>query len=317
MNKAIGGYFELELPQGKEYHQKAVRLNTGRNAFEYILRAKKYIKVYLPYFTCDVMLEPIKRNDISYEFYNIDLNLEPLFDYSKIEPNAAFLYTNYFALKDKFIAHLKTSCKNLIIDNAQSFYSEPLRGINTFYSPRKFFGVPDGAYLYTDIKLEGILDKDISLHRFEHLLGRIDLGAEICYPFFKENEALIDRQPIKIMSNLTQSILKSIDYKDVATKRQQNFQRLHQVLKSTNQLKIPVNSDIVPMLYPYLCENGFEIRKRLIENKVFIPTYWLNVLHWDAKESSYEKYLTTNLIPLPIHQRISESDLSRMINYLF
>jgi hypothetical protein len=31
---SIGGYFELELPCGEEYHQGAIRLNTGRNAFE-------------------------------------------------------------------------------------------------------------------------------------------------------------------------------------------------------------------------------------------------------------------------------------------
>jgi hypothetical protein len=31
----IGGYFELELRKGKEYHTDAIRLNTGRNALEY------------------------------------------------------------------------------------------------------------------------------------------------------------------------------------------------------------------------------------------------------------------------------------------
>ena len=36
---SIGGYFELELPQGEEYHKNAIRLNTGRNAFEYGLGA--------------------------------------------------------------------------------------------------------------------------------------------------------------------------------------------------------------------------------------------------------------------------------------
>jgi hypothetical protein len=33
---SIGGYFELELSRGEEYHSDAIRLNTGRNAFEYI-----------------------------------------------------------------------------------------------------------------------------------------------------------------------------------------------------------------------------------------------------------------------------------------
>ena len=75
---AIGGYFELELAKGEEYHKDAIRLNTGRNAFEYILRAKAYKKVYLPFYTCDVMLEPIKKLNIKYEFYSIRNNFELL-----------------------------------------------------------------------------------------------------------------------------------------------------------------------------------------------------------------------------------------------
>lgn len=63
---SIGGYFGLELQKKKEYHQNAIRLNTGRNAFEYILRAKNYTKVYLPYYTCDVMLEPINKLNLKY-----------------------------------------------------------------------------------------------------------------------------------------------------------------------------------------------------------------------------------------------------------
>jgi len=33
---AIGGYFELELRDGNKYHNNAIRINSGRNAFEYL-----------------------------------------------------------------------------------------------------------------------------------------------------------------------------------------------------------------------------------------------------------------------------------------
>ena len=35
--KEIGGYFELELVQNKEYHFDAIKLNSARNAFKYII----------------------------------------------------------------------------------------------------------------------------------------------------------------------------------------------------------------------------------------------------------------------------------------
>ena len=72
----IGGYFSLEIPQREEYHKDALRLNTGRNCLEYILRAREYKKVYIPYYTCDVVLEPFHKLGIPFEYYHIDIHLE-------------------------------------------------------------------------------------------------------------------------------------------------------------------------------------------------------------------------------------------------
>jgi hypothetical protein len=71
----IGGYFGLEIPQGEEYHKHAIKLNTGRNCLEYILKARGYKKVYLPYYTCEVVLEPFKKLGVDYEFYHIGVDL--------------------------------------------------------------------------------------------------------------------------------------------------------------------------------------------------------------------------------------------------
>ena len=98
MIDAIGGYFGLELRSGEHYHKNAIRLNTARNCFEYVLRARGYRKVYIPYYTCDVMLEPLKKLHVEYEFYPIDINLEPKNDIV-LNEGEAFLYTNYYGLK--------------------------------------------------------------------------------------------------------------------------------------------------------------------------------------------------------------------------
>lgn len=52
-NKPIGGYFELELPLHSELHADAIALNGGRFCLEYLLRCRKYSKIYIPYFTCN------------------------------------------------------------------------------------------------------------------------------------------------------------------------------------------------------------------------------------------------------------------------
>ena len=309
--KEIGGYFELELDCGREYHKGALRLNLGRTAFEYILMAKGVHKIFLPYYICDVMMEPVRRIGIDFEFYHIDEKLEPAFDYSSLDQNEYFLYINYFGLKDKFICSLVNEVSNLIIDNSQSFFSKPVPGKDTFYSPRKFFGIPDGAYLYTDKKLDMDLVQDFSFSRMKHLVGRIETGAEKSYKLFKKDEALLTGQSIKKMSNLTYHMLDSINYKNVSKKRRENFNFIHGTLGGRNQLDFDLIPDTVPMIYPFLNPNGATLRERLINSRIFIASYWPNVLKTVPKDS-FDYNLARNLIALPIDQRYTTRHMCRL-----
>ncbi len=312
--KEIGGYFGLELNEGKEYHSTAINLNTGRNAFEYILKANNYTKVYIPYFTCDVLLQPLVKLKISYEFYSINQQLEPIFNFNKIEATQGFLYTNYFGLQDKYIRNLSNQCENLIIDNAQAFYAKPLKNIDTFYSARKFFGVSDGAYLYS----KKIISKDIktanSFNRTNHLLRRIDNNAQDGYPYFIKSDNTLDNLPILKMSKLTQQILKSIDYKLVSSKRRFNYTFLNKELKSLNLIQFPLGKNQTPMVYPFLT-NNLKLRKKLTENNIFIAQYWPNVLDWTNKTSIEYKY-SSKLLHLPIDQRYTPSDLIKIVKII-
>lgn len=312
---SIGGYFELELSRGEEYHSDAIRLNTGRNAFEYLLRAKKYKKVYLPFYTCDVMLEPITKLNLDYEFYSIDSNFMPIFDFTDIKKNDVFVYNNYFGICDEQVKEVASVCENLIVDNSQAFYNKPIKGIDTFYSPRKFFGLPDGAYLFTDNLFENELEKDISYERCEHLLGRIDTCAEHHFQVYKENSKCLCNQPIKEMSNLTQRLLESIDYNTISNKRKENFNYVHKELGKKNKIQFDISSSEVPMVYPFLVDNGSLLKQKLISNKVYVATYWPNVLDW-AKHNSFEYNLGQNLIAIPIDQRCDLVVLNDMIKMI-
>jgi len=312
----IGGYFELELPQGEEYHNNAIRLNTGRNALEYVLRAKQYKMVYLPYYTCDVMLEPIKKLDLNFEFYNIDENFQPIFDFSRVKAIDVFVYTNYFGVCDNQVFKISKQCKNLIIDNSQAFFSKPLHGIDTFYSPRKFFGVADGAYLYTNKELEIEFEQDISLNRVEHLLGRIEEGAEAYYQKFKKNDDSLTGQSIKGMSKLSHRMLQGIDYNIAAIKRIGNFKFLHKALKELNLLDININNDFTPMVYPFLCENGDKLHAKLIKNKIFVATYWPNLKGVHLFSNNFENLLINQLLPLPIDQRYSIEQMKTLLEII-
>ena len=307
----IGGYFELELRKGEHYHKNAIRLNTARNCFEYVLRTRNYKKVYVPYYTCEVMLEPIKKQGIGYEFYPINASLEPV-ELPVLKEEEAFVYTNYFGLKQDCVKRLaKAYGAQLIVDNAQAFYAEPIQGIDTFYSVRKFFGVSDGAYLYTETRLEQDLEQGVSFNRMAHLLKRIDLSAESGFLDFRFNDDSLCGQGIKTMSRLTEAVLCGIDYESAKRKRRENYAFLDKALSDSNRIHLELNDEAVPMVYPYLTDDA-SLRSRLIENKVFVATYWPNVNEWTNSEL-FEHGLSAKLIPIPCDQRYGKENMERIM----
>lgn len=302
MIEAIGGYPELELRKGEHYHKDALRLNTARNCFEYVLRARGYTKVYIPYYTCEVMLEPLNKCNVQYEFYHINENLEPIESYI-LQPSEAFLYTNYYGLKQRCVERLaKQYGRQLIVDNAQAFFAPHIEGIDTFYSARKFFGVADGAYLYTDAHLDIELEQDQSYARMAHLLKRADLDAETGYADFRKNDDSLSNNPIRLMSNLTEKILCSIDYESAEQLRRSNYMQLDEQLIIKNGIHLRLDKDAVPMVYPYLTDDA-TLRQRLIDNRIYVATYWANI---DDQQQGYEAILKNNLIPIPINQRVED-----------
>lgn len=309
----MGGYFELQLTPGVDHYPNLVRLNTGRNALEYILKQRAYTKIYMPYFTCEVILEPINKLNIAYQFYSINEKLEPIIDF-EIEPHSCFLYTNYFGIKQEAVKELSKHIKHLIIDNSQAFFSEPLSGIDTFYSCRKFFGVPDGAYLQIKKKLSKKLPVDSSINRFSHLLKSIELGIEAGYGDYKVNNEVLKNNEIKSMSLLTQKILSGIDYQECARTRKRNFDFLHKHLQAHNLLKFNISDSSSPMVYPFLSADR-DLKLHLIQKKIYVATYWPNVFKWTNKKM-FENHLARYLVPLPIDHRYNLQDISFMLNTL-
>lgn len=311
----IGGFFELELNPYKKriYHTNAIALNSGRNALKYILMLKRPEKVYIPYYICEDVVEPFKDLGVKYEYYSINEKFEPILP--KTVGRAEYiLYVNYFGINDKQVQILTSNFKNLIIDNTQAFFTKPFNGEDTFYSPRKFFGVADGGFVYTNSELTMDLEQDISFHKYEHLLKRIDMGAQESYLQFVKNEENLRNQPLKKMSKLTEAILQNVDYEFVSMKRIENFKYLHSKLCDINQLQLDLTEINVPMIYPLLFHNE-ELKSFLIKNKIYVASYWKEVLEI-VSENTIEFEFSKYLIPLPIDQRYDISNLDIMIGLI-
>ena len=93
-----------------------------------------------------------------------------------------------------------------------------------------------------------------------------------------------------------------------------NFEFLHKHLKDYNLLKIDIEPEMAPMVYPFLI-NDKHLKVHLIQKKIFVATYWPNVFKWTNKKM-YENYLAYNLTPLPIDQRYNLWDMKHLLDTL-
>lgn len=119
---------------------------------------------------CDSNDQVLAENGVEVIYYSIGLDFKP-----KMKEWDGWLYlVNFYGqLSNEYILSLGN---NVIVDNAQAYFQDPLPGIDTLYTCRKFFGVPDGAILYTD-KFIKIKQKDESYKRMNFLLGRFERTA--------------------------------------------------------------------------------------------------------------------------------------------
>ncbi|HHX67988.1 MAG TPA: hypothetical protein GX708_08075 [Gallicola sp.] len=113
---------------------------------------------------------------------------------------------------------------------------------------------------------------------------------------------------------MTQRLLSSIDYKTISDKRRHNFNLIHKELGSRNKLNLNISSTEIPMVYPFLVENGKLLKQKLISNKIYVASYWPNVLEW-SETTSHEYNIVSNLIALPIDQRYGTSEMSLIISF--
>lgn len=316
---AIGGYFELADKdcEGALMPVDGVALNTCRNALEYIIIQLPNVKrVFIPYYTCEAVIEPLKRVHVEYVFYHINEYLE-IAEEIDLQGGDYLIANNYFGIKDAYIAKLADKYgERLIVDNAQALFAPVLPGIKAAYSTRKYVGVADGGFA-VGVSAESALDYefDNSSEHDSHLCIRKEKGAVAGFKNYQANECKLDNQSIKRMSPQTKEILSQIDYDSIIEKRRQNYLYLSKALGEKNLLQLPsIDSFTCPMVYPFMTDDE-SLRGQLIKNKVFVARYWPNVLEW-CKEGDLEYRFAKQIIPLPIDQRYGEEDMKRIIEII-
>ena len=157
------------------------------------------------------------------------------------------------------------------------------------------------------------LPQDESFERMHFLLGRFERSANEFYSEYVANNKLFATEPVKLMSRLTENILRGIDYAGVAKRRQENFEFLDAELRNMNELKL--KSVHGAFMYPFLIQNGATVRKELQKEKIYIPTLWPNVME-ECLRNSLEYCFAANILPIPVDQRYGIEDMEYLVEVI-
>jgi len=313
---AIGGFLPLEIAAaGQPFHSGAVALASGRACWHVILRTVRPSRVLLPFYVCDAVLQPLFSTATPFEFYAIT---EAFLPAREAEPAAGelMLVVNYFGALTPWVdARVAADSGRVVVDDTQAFFRRGRPDAWSFNSVRKFFGVPDGGFLYGPAAgVDALPPSDVA--DCEHLLARLSGDDQGAWDRFRQHEARIGIEP-RAMSVVSARLLGAADLDRARRRRRANFETLHRLLGPLNAIKLSLGgvAEDGPMCYPFLPAADVD-RTALGRLGVFAPTLWPEVPDRSAHGFEWERGVARRLLPLPIDHRYGPCDMEQVCQAL-
>ena len=257
-------------------------LNTARNALRYIIRAFNIKVLYIPYYICPALRNVVNKENCKIVYYHIDTDFRIIDD---IPLDSFILYPDYFGICSHIVDEYASKYKNLIVDNAHSFFSMP-KGVASFSSLRKFFpALRDGSFLYTKKIIDNCFKKD----ELKYYPKKMDISE------FIKNENRLDNQDICMISDSTFNAYSKINLELEKQRRISLFEKINYFLNGD----IVLQDNQVPYAYPYFekdLSKAEKIAKELSENNINVYRFWNNLpINFPERE------LYTNLLVISLN----------------
>lgn len=303
--REIGGYFQMEELAGKELYPELYHLNLGRTALVALMRSLDLQRIYLPDFLCASVFQTCEQEGYEVIRYGIGYDFLPKTELPTDESAAFYLVNYYGQLSPQQVIDVARQVSHPILDNTHALFCKPVDNIPTIYSLRKFFGLPDGAYLAYDGPID-LEETDRSASRMKHILGRFEESASTYYQDMLQTSVTFEHEEPKEMSSITRNLLRGIDYEGARKRRTANFLVLNRLLSGVNRLDVVVPDGAFS--YPLLLDDASALRAPLARLGIYVPTYWKNVIN-DMASDTIEYDLAANILALPCDHRYTQEDM--------
>ncbi len=338
MNNVIGGEFEIDhrftrgikkdLPAA---FNKGYFYSSGRAAIFHILNFSVSTgkqKILLPDYLCDSIVDAVKLTSIPFEFYSINSDLSINIDSvrEKYNDKCLLLIINYFGGADihNEIKKIRSvsSTASIILDNAQALFSmfESFDVDFMFTSFRKQLPVPDGAWVISRNAELFQCEENNSFAQYKFAAGLlknnkqfVSVSDQVYLDLFKKGDSLILSNINSKISDITTTILKSIDFDSIRQKRIDNSQYLIEGLHKIGISPIiNFSNNVVPLFVPVFIHNRDHLRQKMRNHNIFIPVHWPQC----EEVTSPDKRLYGEELSLIIDQRYSKNHMSKILSLI-
>jgi hypothetical protein len=271
--------------------------------------------VLLPFYVCDAVLQPLLATGTPFEFYAIARSFCPASERDPA-PGELMLIVNYFGVLASVVdTRARGHQDRMVVDDTQAFFRRGRRDAWSFNSARKFFGVPDGGFLYGPAQdVDDLPPSDVA--DCDHLLARL-ADDDRAWDQFKRHEDRIGIEP-RAMSAISTRLLGGVDMGRARRSRQSNFETLHRTLGPLNTIELSLDavSPDGPMCYPFLPASDVD-RDALGRLGVFVPRLWPEIAFRREPAFEWERLVARRLLPLPIDHRYGPCDMEKLCQALF
>ncbi|HTT61788.1 MAG TPA: hypothetical protein VMG35_08105 [Bryobacteraceae bacterium] len=331
--RILGGIFGLETPAPAA---ELARLPFTAPNLQYFLsvrcallalcEARRPSTAWLPSYLCGVLRTPFERAGVAMRYYKIDGHLRVADKgwIGEIRAGDLVLAIHYFGIPQPgFPAGPVNSRGALLVEDASQALFLPRQfseSTGVLYSPRKFFGVPDGGILASR---EETGTKCVPLEEPPSAWWRSALAVSMkrrefdrtrqprdWYPLFRQVEAEFPVGRYR-SSDLSRTLIASVDYAAIRQLRRANYSRLLSIL-GDYALFPELGPDVVPCGFPVRVDPGLrdEVVRQLHAAHIYVPMHWpIDRIVPEEFQASHE--LARSCLTLLCDQRLTPADICR------
>lgn len=325
----------------------AIYLLSGRTALDYIIRdikaKKQFSTIAMPSYCCESMMEPLLRNGVNVEFYDVEPQDDGLRLNNPSSSSDVVFLLDYFGYTNPELPRLaeqaKAAGKTVIYDGTHKLNGNPAVEAVADYafcsyrkwlysntaSVKKNSGMwnLDSTALLRNTRYENLRNEAAGFKQ-KYINGAL-VDKHDFLSRFTEAEELLDSDYVGYAAE-PESVdrLQSMDIASLAEKRRRNAQRLIAGLASAALpwLSVPIKTvkpDDCPLFVPVLVKPTLrtKVRQKLIDYSIYCPVHWpLSEQHYRCGIEQHDQSLYKSELSLVCDQRYELSDMDRVVETL-